>query len=87
MHGADVDRVGLPALPPAEAELFVWCVQRPFLAGQKEVCRCTNHPDLPNCRAEANEVRTAHGKPCLRYPGAPPYVLQENGWSSLSLLA
>ena len=36
MQGADVDGVGLPALPQAEAELFVWCVQRPCLAGQKK---------------------------------------------------
>ena len=34
MHGADVDGVGLHALPQADAELFVWCVQRPCLAGQ-----------------------------------------------------
>ena len=25
--------------------------------------------------------------PCLGYPGAPPHVLEENGWSFLSLLA
>ena len=37
MHGADVDGVGLPALPQAEAELFVWCVQRACLAGQKKI--------------------------------------------------
>ena len=37
MHGAYADGVGLPALPQAEAELFVWCVQRPCLAGQKNI--------------------------------------------------
>ena len=26
-------------------------------------------------------------KLCLGYPGAPPYVLEENSWSSVSLLA
>ena len=36
MHGAYVDGVGLPALPPAEAGLSVLCVQCPFLAGQKK---------------------------------------------------
>ena len=36
LHGAYVDGVRLPALPQAEAELFVWCVQRPCLAGQKK---------------------------------------------------
>ena len=45
-YGADVDGVRLPALPQAEAELFVCCVQRPCLAGQKKKCCCTNHPDL-----------------------------------------
>ena len=33
---ADVDGVGLPALPQAEAELFVWDDQRPCLAGQRK---------------------------------------------------
>ena len=37
MHDAYVDGVVLPALPQAEAELFVWCVQRPCLAGQKRI--------------------------------------------------
>ena len=37
MHGAYVDGVGLPALPQAEAKLFVWCVQRPCLAQQKKI--------------------------------------------------
>ena len=37
MHGADVDGVGLPALPQAEAELFVWCGKRPCLAGLKKI--------------------------------------------------
>ena len=37
VHGAYVDGVGLPALPQAKAELFVWCVQRPCLAGQKKI--------------------------------------------------
>ena len=32
VHSADVELVGLPTLPQAEAELFVWD-QRPFLAG------------------------------------------------------
>ena len=36
VHGADVDGVGLPALPQVEAELFVWCDQRPCLAGQEK---------------------------------------------------
>ena len=36
VHGAYVDGVGLPALPQAEAELFVWCDPRPCLAGQKK---------------------------------------------------
>ena len=36
MHGADVDGVGLPALPETEAALFVWCVRRPSLAGQEK---------------------------------------------------
>ena len=57
MHGADVDGVGLPALPQAEAELVDWCVQRPCLAGQKKNNRCcTNHPDLPTCKPEANDL-------------------------------
>ena len=29
----------------------------------------------------------ARYNPCLGYAGAPPHVLEENGWSSLSLLA
>ena len=37
VHGAYVDGVVLPALPQAEAELFVWCVQRPCLAGQNKI--------------------------------------------------
>ena len=36
VHGAYADGVGLPTLPQAEAELFVWCVQRPCLAGQRK---------------------------------------------------
>ena len=56
MHGADVEGVGLPALPQAEAELFVWCSQRPFLAGQKKNRCCTNHPDLPTCKTEAKDL-------------------------------
>ena len=35
VHCAYVDGVGLPALPQADPELFVWCVQRPRLAGQE----------------------------------------------------
>ena len=36
VHGADVNGDGLPTLQQAEAGLFVWCVRRPCLAGQKE---------------------------------------------------
>ena len=36
VHSAYVDGVGLPAVPQAEAELFVWWDQRPCLAGQKK---------------------------------------------------
>ena len=34
VHSADVDGVRLPALPQAEAEIFVLCDLRPCLAGQ-----------------------------------------------------
>ena len=47
MHGADVDGVGLPALTQAEAELFVWCVERPCLAGQKEIAAAPIALTLP----------------------------------------
>ena len=55
--GAYVDEVGLPALPQAEAELFVWWDHRPCLAGHKKENNrcCTNHPDLPTCKTEAND--------------------------------
>ena len=57
MHGAYVNGVRLPALSQAEAELFVWCDQRPCLAGQDKNNRCcTNHPDLPTCKTEANDL-------------------------------
>ena len=36
MHSADVDGVGLPALPQAEAELSVPFDQRTCLAGHKK---------------------------------------------------
>ena len=36
VHSAYVDGVGLPALPQAEAELFVWWDHRPCLPGQKK---------------------------------------------------
>ena len=56
VHSAYVDGVGLPALQHAGAELFVWYDQRPCLAGQKKNNRCcTNHPDLPTCKTEAND--------------------------------
>ena len=36
VHSTYVDGAALPALPQAEAELFIWCDQRPCLAGQKK---------------------------------------------------
>ena len=75
VHGAYVDGVGLPALPQAEAELFVWCVQRPCLAGQAKKNRCcTNHPDLPTCKAKANEGQFETEEPRL-----PPRVIRFSG--------
>ena len=53
VHGADVDEVGLPALPQAEAELFVWWVQRPCLAGQKKNNRCCTN----RCHARQATVK------------------------------
>ena len=36
VNGADVDGVGLPALPQAEAEFSVLCDQPPCLAGHEK---------------------------------------------------
>ena len=46
MHGADVDEVGLPALPQAEAELLVCVICALVSQGIKRCC-CTNHPTCP----------------------------------------
>ena len=56
VHSAYVDGVGLPALPQAEAELVV-CVNSALVwQGMKKIDRCcTNHPDLPTCKAKAND--------------------------------
>ena len=74
LHGAYVDGVGLGALPQAEAELFVWCVQRPCLEGQKKNRRCTNRPDLPTSKTEANEGQFGTEEPRL-----PPRVMRFSG--------
>ena len=46
MQGADVDEVGLPALPQAE-RVTCLCDLRPCLAGHKKKCCCTTHPTCP----------------------------------------
>ena len=56
VYSVDVDGIGLPALPQAEAELSVWCDQRPCLAGhKKKTAAAPIHPDLPTCRAKADD--------------------------------
>ena len=56
MHSAYVDGVGLLALPQAEAELFVCGISALVEQGRKKSERCcTNHPDLPTCKAKAND--------------------------------
>ena len=48
VHGADVDGVGLTALPQAEAELLVCVICALVYQGKKKmVCCCTNHPTCP----------------------------------------
>ena len=57
VHSADVNGVGLPALPQAEAELSVSCGQRPCLAGhEKTVAAAPITLTFPTCKAEADDV-------------------------------
>ena len=61
MHGADVDEVGLPALPQAERGV---CDLRPCLAGhEKNGMLLHQSPYLPTCKAKANERAFAAEEP------------------------
>ena len=68
MQGADVDEVGLPALPQAERSyLFL----RPCLAGHKKRL-LHQSPYLPTCKTKANERALAAEEPS-HTPGIIPF--------------
>ena len=70
MQGADVDEVGLPALPQAD-RVFCLCDLRPCLAGHKKML-LHQSPYLPTCKTKANERAFAAEEPS-HTPGIIPF--------------
>ena len=71
MHGADVDEVGLPALPQAEAELLVCVICALVWQGIKKML-LHQSPYLPTCKTKANERAFAAEEPS-QSPGIIPF--------------